>query len=223
MNKLKEDKFRITIIARAKHGVLYEAIKKRAWTQRRAAEFLGVSEQGLGNAINLKGVMPYLFSKKRTKKTEAHARAVAEKLMELTGKTVEELFPREVMTKQFLAAPKLAERSVDVPTRLLLEQAELLALPPAPDQLLMAKEEMNEFIEMLNELGHPQRHAMQRVIIDGVSVSKAANERGITNQAIRANINTGICELRRKLEHRKKRGELESFKRKHGFAPVNIP
>ena len=196
MKQPKSDTFRIAVIARMKHGVLYEAIKKRCWTQKKAAEFLGVTPSGLGLAINLKGTFPHLFPEKLTPERQNRAREIAEKLMELTGMPVQDLFPEEFRTKEFLALPKLVERFADVPTRLLLEQAGMLSLPAAPDEELIAEEERNELQEVLAELSFPVRHAIQRVVFDGVSVKEAARERGIGTQAVYANIQTGIREAR---------------------------
>lgn len=47
------------------------------------------------------------------------ARELEEKFMEPTGRSIEELFPQEFQTDEFLKLLKTIERSADVPIRLL--------------------------------------------------------------------------------------------------------
>lgn len=208
MNNTTKDTFRIVVIARMKHGVLYEAIKKRGWTQKQAAEFLGISQQGLCMAMNLKGLLPHLFPKKLTAKAKKRARQVAEKLMELTGVPVQDLFPEAFRTKAFLAMPKVVERYADVPTRLLLEQTGMLAIPALPDEELIAQEERDEVARVLTELSLAQRHAIQRVVFDGASLKEAALERGVGRQSIHANLKAGVRAARHKIDTRRMLEEL---------------
>ena len=209
MNKSEPatDKFRIAVVARIKHGALYEAIKQRGWTMKQAAEFLGVPHGSLCSAVNLTRKMPYLFPKKQNKQSRKRARKVTEKLMELTGKSVEDFFPKEFQTKEFLALPKVGERFADVPTRLLLEQTGMLALPMSPDEALIEKEEGLEFIEALSTLSNEVQHDIHRFVLEGLPAKEVAAKRGVKTQTIYANVQTAIREIRWKVWARQRREE----------------
>ena len=88
------DKMRIALITRVKQGDLYAALKRRGWTQTQAAEFLGMHFTKFNDMINLRHIPVF------TVKLEA-------KLIDLTGKTVEQLFPREFNARQFLGGHRV--------------------------------------------------------------------------------------------------------------------
>lgn len=215
------DKFRIAVVARIKHGALYEAIKQRGWKMKQAAEFLGVPHSSLCSAINLKRKMPYLFPQKKDKQSRNRARKVAEKLMELTGKSVEDLFPKEFRTKKFLALPKVGERFADVPTRLLLEQTGMLALPLSPDEALIEKEEgfesqEQELLDILSRLSDEAQHDVKQFVLAGRPAREVAVERGVSAKAVWANVKTAITEIRRRVQARRRREECGQLIRSLG-------
>ncbi len=200
---MQEDTFKIAVVARMKHGVLYEAIKKRGWSIKQAAQFLGIRLSTLYLVINLKKKPPFLFSTKNNEEMKRKARELTEKLMELTGMTVEDLFPESIRTDEFLDKPKVFERSAEVPLDKLIGYRETFALPPTPDQELMEKEDDNEFLEIINELSSEQQHAVKRVLFEGEKTIKAAQERGIGPQGICANIQSAKKKVKEKLASRK--------------------
>lgn len=215
---MEERKFRIAVVARMKHGVLYEAIKKRGWTVKKAAEFLGIRWSTLCSIINLKKKPPFLFSPRGNEETKRRARELTEKLMELTGMTVEDLFPEEFRTDEFLASPKIAERFADVPTQLLLEQTGMLALPPAPDEELMEKEQEKELDEVINGLGFEHQHAIQRLYFDGMTGVEAGKERGVGRGAVPASAKTALKKMKEGIEFRRNRERTAA--RRNGIEPV---
>src|ERR1035437_1168153 len=112
---------RIGIIARAKQGDIMEALEKRGWTQKQGAEFLGMHPSTFSNLINLKW-FPEEFSVE-----------LEIKLVELTGKTLEELFPGWARQKDFLEMPKVSKRILEV-TPQMLNSAGALYLPAGPEE-----------------------------------------------------------------------------------------
>ncbi len=91
--------FKAAYSVRARHGVLHEAIKLRGWKIKQAAEFLGLHPSVLSSILSLKARPP-----RYTKVPDGKERfaALEEKLMELTGKSFEELFPDEVYNDEVM-------------------------------------------------------------------------------------------------------------------------
>ncbi len=191
-----------------KHGVLYEAIKRRGWTLAQASEFLGISTNSLCRVINLKQNPPFIFSSSMNEKTKLKARELTEKLMELTSMTVDDLFPEAFRTNEFLAKPKLFERTADVPVDKLVGYAETLALPPAPDEELIEKEDNEEVLNVLSGLSFQQQHAVKRVLFEGKETHEAAEERGVSQSAISANLQMAKKKIREELGRRRQRERL---------------
>jgi hypothetical protein len=106
-----QDGVDITAITKYKHADLWAASKKLG-SQSALAKYLGISVFKLNTWINLR-VCP---SMKVTKyRTEENILRLEAKLMELTGKSMEELFPPMLRNnKRFLAVPKTTERTARI-------------------------------------------------------------------------------------------------------------
>lgn len=125
---MPEKKFRIGIVSRLKHGDILEAINSRGWTQSKAAEFLGMSPQQFGGLINLQWV-PKKISPELEKK-----------LLELTGKLPEDLWPDFVREKLSKKRPQIFINLAEVSPRMLEAKEEILQLPPIQEEQLQQKE-----------------------------------------------------------------------------------
>ncbi len=200
---MKEGKFKIAVVARMKHGALYEAIKKRGWTLKQAAEFLGMGHSNLCGVINLKEKPSFLFSSKVNEEKKRKARELTEKLMELTNMTVDDLFPKAFRTDEFLDKPKVFERTAEVSLDRLVGYAETLALPPAPDEELMRKEDYGEVLEIVNEFSSIAQRDVQQVWLEGKKIGKVANERGVSRTAVLSVIKTAGRKMQEKLRKRR--------------------
>lgn len=88
--------FDIALTAKLRHGELWKLVE-RFGSQIEAARQLGCSQQDFCAWVNMRSV-PRFHS-------ESFA-AVEQKLMELTGKTVEELWPEEAKSAEWLQVPK---------------------------------------------------------------------------------------------------------------------
>lgn len=128
------DKLLIAFAGRMKHGELLRAIQRRGWSQKQAAEFLGMNQSDFGRMINLKWV-PSRFSTK-----------LERKLHELTGKSVEDLFPPELRDKKFLATEKAVTAFREVDAKVLADIG-ILQLPPTPDE----EQERRELVKLLED------------------------------------------------------------------------
>lgn len=216
---MKNETFNLTVVAKIKHGALYQAIKKRGWTNIKAAEFLGISPSDIGNVINLKRKSPFIFSKYRKTHPDVDkkAKGLTEKLMELTGQTVEDLFPEFIRSDEFLSRSKQIEINKDIPTERLIGYTEILSLPATPDEVLIEKEGSDDIGEALAAIedivasfGPHTKHAFNRIYIDGWTAKAAAEERGVTQNAINANANNAIKRIRARIGDRIK---LRALKR----------
>lgn len=138
---VKEEGFKVNTIARMKHGELRAALKRRGWTQKQAADFIGMPYSSLNRLLALQW---FPVKKGFTRKQE-------QKLLELTGKTIEELFPTWTREKDFLETPKVME-IIREATPQMLQAHGLLALPPGPDEVAEKNELQSITEEMLSSL-----------------------------------------------------------------------
>jgi RNA polymerase sigma factor (sigma-70 family) len=141
--------FSIACVSKLKHGVLWNIMKKNGWSQGALAKALGIDQTTLGRIVNLKHVPDF---------TKPHRKDLKERLEILTGLDVRDLFPSELLTPEFLQAPKCFEQTSECPQRLLYDEATgMLSLPQAPDEILMDKEEANDIEVALRVLTPRQR------------------------------------------------------------------
>jgi DNA-directed RNA polymerase specialized sigma24 family protein len=157
---MQEETFKIAVVARMKHGVLYEAIKKRG-------------------------------------------------LMELTGMTVEDLFLEAVRSDEFLDKPKVFERSAEVPLDKFIGYRETLALPPTPDKELIEKEEEEEISEIVSKLPFVQKHAFERLVLEGKTQKEAECERGLGRGAVAENLRTAARSIAKEIKLRRQREKID--------------
>jgi len=142
------DKLLIAFAGRMKHGELFRALQRRGWTQSQAAEFIGWEPAKFGRLINLQWV-----PKEFTRREE-------EKLVELTGKSLDDLFPPELRNKEFLEAEKTvaAFREVHVAA---LADIGILQLSPAPDEF-SEQQEMHRLLDGSLEMLTPKEAEILR-------------------------------------------------------------
>jgi hypothetical protein len=143
-------KFGITQVSRLKHADIYKAAKKMG-SIKKLAEHLGLHHTTVHEWCNLKRTPT-------TKWTDERKLDIETKLFELTGKTLEELFPPELVENQaFLRAPKLLEQTKDIEISALLNYAgasteRLTYIPPEDtEELDVIKEELLSLIKTFPE------------------------------------------------------------------------
>ena len=119
--------FGITIAGRMKHAALWDAANKLGG-QAALGRLLGLDAGTIGNWINLKSCPPMTWkkSKRWKKKKFIH---VEKTLFELTGQTMQELFPVEIRdNKVFLSTPKTFEHTRYIDKNLLTTVSRQLLL-----------------------------------------------------------------------------------------------
>lgn len=129
-----DGRFNITIQARILHGVLWAA-RQRMGSNKRLADHLGLSQGCVGRWLALKGVPSQRL------RNSARWQATEKKLMELTGQSVDELFPQALSSNDFLDRPKTIEQTRGIPMSMLSGTALAPQALPLPDEILEWAEE----------------------------------------------------------------------------------
>ena len=148
------EKFGITLTAKLRHAALWEAVKK-CGSQSALAKQLGISASEIGLWINLKRVP-----------SEKCGKVVEKALYELTGQTLDELFPKELRENtEFLQHEKSLEVTREVETRMLgCQAAERLLLPGADVEAIgnLDREELGEALKKaLETLSYREREIIK--------------------------------------------------------------
>lgn len=109
------DRLEITITARARHAALWSIVKKFG-NQRKAADAIGVHQAIFGKWLNLLAVPRF------DKRDPAWVAEFERKLFDLTGQTLEEIFPLELRGRRNVRGlPAAIELTRSVPVVSLLE------------------------------------------------------------------------------------------------------
>ncbi len=174
--------FKVAYVVKTKHGDLWRAIRQRGWNQRQTAEFLGIAENCIGRILNLNG-RPPLFTK--IKGGKAKLKRFKEKLMELTGKTFDDLFPNEVFNDEVMARAKSIDFYVtkDLATlKLGAGAGTLLALPEIPSESM----EKREMLEIIEQDLSPKEKEIFDMVLDGKTNREIGKYLGVTESWVSA-------------------------------------
>ncbi len=177
--------FPIGISARLRHGELWASIRRRGWTQKQAAEFLGMNYHTFREYINLKSVPRNLSN------------AQIEKLLELTGRTPDELWPTQIFSREFLKASKVAEIIREVPVAYLLASMQALQqLPPAPDKLVEDRERREAVGATLQRLPPRTRDILAQVVLEERTLGEVAEHLGLSVERVRQIVERTLEDIR---------------------------
>lgn len=138
---------KVAIQARLKNGILFEAAK-RLGSQSALARHLGVSPMELGGWINFNRSAISV----RSHRPPEFWQEIENRLFDLTGHTLEEIFPPEVRTEAFLKRQKKIEAIVEMPIEKLIAAGAVPQLPPAPDDLIFEEEKSVAVNHILDSL-----------------------------------------------------------------------
>lgn len=195
---MSEAGFPIAIRAQLKHGFLWEALRKRGWTQKQGAEFIGISQTYFGMWLSLK---------KRPKNISPQ---VAVKLFELTGKSIPELWPEKVFTEEFLTTPKTFEATRTIPVRMLGRTTAFATLPAGPASDRAEQGELRALIaRALSSLTPRYSLVIRRHIFDGKNFSEIGKELGVSRSRAAQLYLAGVRRLQHPVRTRKLREHLE--------------
>lgn len=220
----------ITAITRLKHSDLFAATKKFERAQRRKdkkksklvyggqkgmATKLKVREYDLGRWINLQSCPP---TEPRGKWTAKRLVKLEADLFELTGKTMEELFPQELRDNiQFLSAPKLFERTVHVERQALEHYAEAtrerMLLANQIDPFVVDQDQLKEQIcALLKEFNYRERQIIEHRYGLNDKELLTYKEIGKIFGVQRERIRQVEAKVMHKLKQRAARGELNNLR-----------
>lgn len=161
---LEDDEvFSVAIRSRAYHADLLEACRKVGGVKK-LADYLDVNEKTIGDWLRLDSFpkLEFLFRGKMRKNKRLLKRwpVISKKLFELTGKTVDQLFPKFVRLSGILEAPKVTETVREVsagmmlnaPSPLLLEMNKEVSIGIAKEQINASLKKMHPRLRMILEL-----------------------------------------------------------------------
>jgi len=195
---MKEDEkgLRVTVQAKVKHSDLLTAIRKRGWSQRKAAEFVGMGYQMFCMLIRLQW---YPTMKGFTK-------LQAERLEKLTGKTVDELFPPFMQTKEFFELQKTFEIERDITPKLLKGiEEEFIALPAAPDELYNQADMELRVRECINSLSERDQFVLREYFFKGRTYEDIATDLEVSHTRVQQLVMRALRRLRHPSRARKLR------------------
>ncbi len=190
---------KIGIVSRLKHGDLLEAIKKKGWNQTQAAAYLGLDATTFGKIINLKSV-PRHFSDELTKK-----------LLDLTGKLPEDLFPEAFRSKDFLDLDKTATVYVDA-NPAMLGGYQMFQLNPSSDDLIDDKDLKVQIAEVLSTLVPREKKVIEERYLNGKTLDEVGDQFGVTKERVRQIEARALLHLRHPSRSRKLKTFLENLK-----------
>jgi len=161
---------RIEIEAKLRHGDLSQAMQKRGWNQRQTAEFLGISKSHYGRLVSMR-----VFPDRSNLELE-------KRLFELTGKTSEELFPKEFRTREFLESRRTFRQIRDCSPAMLTSSG-IRCLPAITDrQEELAVEIMTTATKKLSDR---ELYVFRRRFIDGEAREMVATQMSVSERRVR--------------------------------------
>ncbi len=209
MTRTLNESFGITLTSKLKHAALYAAAKK-CGSQSALAKTLEVRQTQIGDWSNLKNVPPFMkgtqgeitptpyWPKDRIKKLE-------KALFDLTGQTLQELFPVELCTnKAFLDAVKETEqtRHFEV-SRLAYSCDKSLLLPSAAEEAAendLWEYRRSQIAKVLKTLSYREREIIKLRYGLGDGFTYTLEEVGHILKTTRERVRQIECKAIRKLQ-----------------------
>lgn len=198
---------KVAVEARLKNGILYEAAKKLGSISA-LARYLGLRPVEVGQWINFKRsaiTLTELGSHRGNRpkeRTSEFWQEIENKLFDLTGHTLEEIFPPEIRSKAFLEREKRMATVVDMSIEQLIAAGAVPQLPPAPDELLFAKESQETIKFVLASLTPNQEKVIRmRFGLDGGSehtLAEVAKAIGVTVERVRQIEKQALFKMRKR-------------------------
>lgn len=119
---------------RAKNGALWEAAE-RVGGARALGKYLGLRYEYIIGLLNMR-----LYPGFRRESTSIDWSTVESRLVRLTGLTLEDVFPPELATSEFMKEPRVRTVIADIQPEQLSKAHERLALPPIQEERSAAQE-----------------------------------------------------------------------------------
>ena len=153
---------KVGIQARLKNGILWEAALKLG-SQKALADHLGVHQMYMNDWINFKRSPDFIAHPDRWSEVES-------KLLQLTGHTLDEIFPPEIRSAEFQKRQRRIDAIVEMPIERLMEAGLVPKQLTAPDNLLFAREQSDVIAHVLGTLKPREAEVIKmRFGLDGYS------------------------------------------------------
>lgn len=191
----------ITAVTRLKHADLYSAAKRMGGASA-LARHLGVSPSKIGEWINLQSVPPLQANGRSW--TDERIAELDCKLMEVTGKCAEELFPKELRDNvAFLQSPKTFEKTQRIEAEAIASYAERTRrrLVSSGDEAEIAANNRTRIEQAMQMLSQRERKVIElRYGLDG-DHARTLEEVGAQLQVTKERVRQIEFKAIRKLQH----------------------
>lgn len=166
-----EETFLVSIVSKAYHADLLKAVREFG-SIAKFADYLGVNDKTIGDWIALRSfpklemkrkgkVIPNYFLLKKWPK-------IARKLCELTGKTIQQLFPGFVRLSGLLEQSKVKETVHEITAGQLLSAPQPIYALPSPEHTVNLNDWKEKLSKWLGKLSHRSREVLKlRFGLDG--------------------------------------------------------
>jgi RNA polymerase sigma factor (sigma-70 family) len=188
------EKIDVAVVAKLKQGDLWRAMQERGWTVKDLSRHLGEPPRyeylcQLLNFVRVPLVLP--FDKKQCRK-----------LVELTGKLPEDLWPREVRRRN-LKTTQTAY--LEVPIKALVGE-ERIALPAPQMESVLAAEKAKFLMDAVDRLRGREAKVLRLRFVEELTLDEVADRLGLCRERVRQIEARGIFNLR---ENRKLARQLD--------------
>lgn len=112
---------------KVKNGILWQ-LAERVGGMHALADQLGISYRAVMAYMNMRSYPPF-----KSRRSRMDWNAIEKRLVDLSGLLLEEVFPAELATSEFLAKPKTKTVIADITFEQLNRSHEMLTLGPAQD------------------------------------------------------------------------------------------
>lgn len=135
---------RVGIQVRLKNGILWEAALKLG-SQKALGDYLGMRQTAINSWINFRNCPDFVNHPDQWSEIES-------KLIQLTGHTLDEIFPPEVRSAEFQKRQRRQDAVVEMPVERLMAAGLVPKQLAAPDDLLFAREQSDVIKHVLSTL-----------------------------------------------------------------------
>jgi RNA polymerase sigma factor (sigma-70 family) len=178
------EEMNIAVVSKLKQGDLYRAMEEKGWTQKKLAEFLGMDQGTVGLLLNLKWV-PKTFSDTLTKK-----------LLDLTGKLPEDLFPESFREPLFLALDKTAVVYAQTNPELLAGFIPKQLGQISPEVIFQSVELREAIEQVLKTLKPKEAKVIRARFFENMTLAEVGNKFGVGPERVRQMENRALRDLR---------------------------
>lgn len=175
---------KVAVVAKLKHGALWAGLKRKEWSQSDLARALGLDPTTVGRWVMMTG---HPIWEEIANQHSPRAKTLSEEqrqlLEQLAGVPIEEIWPPEVRTKQFLEGQRMFETVAKVDIRRLAGARGVKQLE-SPAQIIESHEAKEAIEALMKTLPEREQKVLERRV-DGETLGQIAKDFCVTKETIR--------------------------------------